>query len=225
MQIHRTRPLHISPMIAFNDFQTAYLHYAAHHRLLSYLEDTHSYEDLNELMLLIAEGEEKILQSFGLPCTVNNSLPLKIYCSDPDFGLADIPLLYEELRVEAKRYLTGSVLMDLQVLKFAQQWGLHIDEVLPQISLRLKAEAYCHFLYVEYFLPGSISPATFLEEIRVVANNKLATRIHLLSLDAGWRESSEYKLLFGFELNYLQEFLEGYAEFKKEHETKVDFIN
>ena len=81
-------------MIAFNDFQTANLHYAAYHRLTSYLEATHSFEDLIELMVIIAEGEKKILQSFGLPCTLNNSLPLKIYCSDPNFGLADIPLLY-----------------------------------------------------------------------------------------------------------------------------------
>lgn len=212
-------------MIAFTHFQRAYLAYAAHYRLFSYLEETHSYDDLNDLFLLTLEGEEKILQSFGLPFTPNNTLPLKIYCSDPDFALADIPLLYEELCQETRRYLTGSVLTDLQVLKFAQAWGLPVDEVLPQLSLRLKADAYSHFLYVEYFLPGSLSPATFLEEIRIVSTNKLSARLYLLTLDRDWRESSEFKLLSGYELNHLHDFLEHYSEFKKEHSIKDDLIN
>jgi hypothetical protein len=84
---------------------------------------------------------------------------------------------------------------------------------------------YYHFLHAEYFLSGILSPESLLEDIRVVAANKQATRIYLLSFDAAWRESSKYKLLSAYELNYLAEFLQGYAEFKRANETKVDLVN
>ena len=85
--------------------------------------------------------------------------------------------------------------------------------------MKLKAEAYYHFLYAEYLLPGSISPESFLKEIRIVAKNDLASRLYRLTDDPAWRESEEYGKLAGFGLTYLQEFMEGYGEFRIEQET------
>ena len=210
-------------MIAFNDFQTAFLDYAARNRLWEFLQAGHSHEDLNELMLLILEGEEQILQSFGLPCTLGNSSLLQIASLNENFGLADIRQLYRQLGEEAGRYLGGKVQTDLQLLEIAQKWGLYIDEVLPQTSMKLKAEAYYHFLYAQYFLPGSISPECFLKEIRIVAKNDLATRLYRLSGDPAWQTGEEYGKLAGFGLSYLQEFMEGYGGLRKEQDLNAAF--
>ena len=208
-------------MIPFSDFQTQYLDYAAHNRLWEFLQAGHSHEDLNELMLLILEGEEKILQSFGLPGTLSNSSLLQITSLNEDLSLADIAVLYRQLREEADRYLEGKVLTDLELLEVAQKWGLYIDEVLPQTSLKLKAEPYYHFLYAEYLMTGILTPERFLKEIRIVAENDLSIRLHRLIDDPAGKESEEYRKLAGFGLAHLAEFVEGYGDFKKKDQVSA----
>lgn len=212
-------------MFTLRDFQADYLDYAARTRLWEFLQASHAEEDLNELMLRILEGEEKIMQSFGLPSTQCHSSLLHLASLNPHFGLSDIEALYGELQERADRYLSGNVLSDLQLLEMAQKWGLQSYEVLPQTSLKLQAEPYYHFLYVEYFLPGHLSAQSFLEEIRIVAKNKLATQIYVLTINLQWKDCRDYALLSEYGLVYLDEFLEGYADFIKESEMRKDLID
>lgn len=80
-------------------------------------------------------------------------------------------------------------------------------------------------LYAEYFLPGIITPESFLKEIRMVAENELADRIYQPTFDPGWREREEYEKLAGFGLIYLAESMAGYGDFKRENELNTDLIN
>ena len=209
-------------MIIFEEFKAVYLDYVARNRLWAFLQGSDSHVKLNDLMLLILEGEEKILQSFGLPAILSYSSLLQIKSLKVNFDLADISVLYDELNSEAKLYLTGSVKTDLELLNMAQKRGLYIDEVLPQLSLKLKAESYFHFLYDKCFLPGIITAQNFLEEIRIVSESKLSLRIHQLTNDPNWIQNDEYDQLSEFGLVYLLDFMAGYANFLQENEVEMD---
>mgnify|MGYP003579865971 CR=1 FL=1 len=171
-------------------------------------------EDHNDLMLLIVEGERRLLEMFGLPCTLSHSKTLQYCALKQDLALLDVELLYSQLGAAAEEYLLGPVTTDIELLEQAQEKKLYIDEVLPLMSLKLKAEPYYLYLYLEFFLKDLISARLFLEEVKIVQQNNLSSRLHELSKDTDWQGSAEYQDLAEYGLMYMESFLNDYTAFE-----------
>ena len=193
-------------MISTEEFQAGFLDYAARNRLWNTLQQNHPDEELNDLMLLIIEWEDYVLQRFGLPSVLKYSQILQIHSLSDHLTLISISTIHFRLMCEAEEYLTGDTLTDIELLKRAQNNQSLIDDVLPEISFKLKAEPYYIFVY-DMLLRKHISPQSCLEEIRIVSENHLNERILNLKQHDGSVPTQEFGALLDFELKYLDRFL------------------
>lgn len=189
--------------------------YVALIRFSQYLQQENSDEKLNVLMIKMIDIEEKVLGAFGLPVTLTNGQQFQFLGLKDDFKLSDIDEFLENLKQEATDYLTSAALTDLQLIKRAQDNNLYIDEVLPETSLKLKAEPYYVFVYDEYLLTRRITPQTFLEEIRIVAQNKIGMAIYNLSKVDDPYSTELYEKVAACNLLFLDPFLTYYPQFER----------
>ncbi len=202
-------------MITIEEFHINFLEYADLNRLRSFLQNTHSPEELNDLLKLIQDWEVKNLQNFELSNLNNYPALLRINSFEDDLEPFEIAELYEKLKFESGKMPELSVNKDLKILKTAQEKALFIGSVLPNLSYKLKSEAYYRYIYNELFLKKEVDPEQFLEELRVVSEHNLAERLRVLSLSADKFECEEYKDLKNYGLKFIDKFLEGYEAFRK----------
>lgn len=209
-------------MISINDFQSQFLDYAARNRLWNQMQSEHSAEALNDLLKRIIEGEHELLRGFGLPYTLINSKLVQYYASKNNLTLWDIDFLFSKLKLVAAEYVLEPVASDIQLLTVAQEKMLHIDDVLPNMNLKLKREPYYLYLYLEFFLKELISPRLFFEELKIVNSNNLASRLHALSKKIEWRDYEEYHQLTKYGLKHLEDFLSNWEEFEQNLYQKIN---
>jgi hypothetical protein len=151
--------------------------YVAYSHLWHLLAKTNSDEDLKYLMVRVVEIEEEILSHYGLPLTFNHSDILQELGIKDDFKLSDINSCIEHLEQIAKKHFDSPILTDMELLRSAQESRLDIDNVLPELTLKLYAEPYYFFCYYFLFLPKKITPELFLEELKSVVNHKCSDKL------------------------------------------------
>lgn len=190
--------------------------YVALIRFWHYLQQTNSDEQLNDLMVKMIDIEEKVLAAFGLPVTLTNGQQFQFLGLKDEFDLNDIDVFLKDLEQQAIAYHNSTPNTDLELIKRAQDQYLYIDEVLPETSLKLKAEPYYVFVYEEYLLTRRVTPETFLEEIRNVAKNDLSMSLYKLSTMPDPCSSELYATLNEYNLLFLDPFLTYYPEFEKD---------
>lgn len=184
--------------------------YIAWSHLWHRLHDSHSNEDLNGLMLKVKVAEQTILTHFGLPFTFKYSDLFQTLGLKDNFNLIDIITFLDELKDEAEKYLTGPILTDLKLLEEAQRNNWDIDDVLPELSYKLKPEPYYFFIYERYFQKKLVRPEDFLEELRIINDFDLSLRLNFLSRDNTLILQEDYKELWSYDLRFFQQFLDEY---------------
>ncbi|MEO8796140.1 MAG: hypothetical protein ABI390_11785 [Daejeonella sp.] len=202
-------------MISLEEFHFNFLEYADLNRLRSFLQNTHSPEELKDLLKLIQDWEIKNLQNFDISNVNGYPELLRINSFDDDLEPFEIAELYEKLKLESGKVIEVTSNKDLKILKTAQEKQLFIGSVLPNLSFKLKSEAYYRYIYANMFLKKEVDPQQFLEELRVVSEYNLAERLRVLSLSADKFESKEYGELKNYGLKFIDQFLDGYETFRK----------
>ena len=202
--------------------------YVAFSHLWHSLEESHSNEETNYLMVRMVEIEEEILSHFGLHLTYNYSEIFQELGIKDDFKLSDIPVFIEQLEYEAKKYFNRPVLSDIELLRKAQKIKSDIDYVLPELTLKLLAEPYYNFCYYFLFIQEKITPELFLKELKIVVNNACSLRLSNLVNKRllNYKKDKEYLLLKKLGLQFLDVFLENYHTFddnRLEYLKKDDF--
>jgi|GEM_PF-4817518 len=143
--------------------------YIAHAQLWHRLRSIEGGEDLNTLLVSMLDTERRVLQHFGLPCTLQFSGYLQLLALKDDFSIADITVMLEELEAEAILYLTSPVLTNIEFLTMARAKRLAIDDVLPILNPNLRADPYNEELYQTQFLTGGLSATDFLKQFRLAS--------------------------------------------------------
>lgn len=203
-------------MITIEEFQAEFLNYATQNRLWVDIQLSGDYTELDNFLSGIVESEGRLLDKFGLPCTLSRSEILQKHSLIIGLSLADVWSLYSWLKEEANQYFLSATVSDIQLLSDAQKEKVYIDEVLPQTSLGIRAESYYLYLYYELLLKDKIGPQLFVEEVRKVKENHLSQRLHSLLVLEGAARNKEHQILAGYGLKHLDEFLEGYPIFEAE---------
>jgi len=185
--------------------------YVAWSHLWHRLDRSHSREELNGLMVKMILAEKEILNHFGLPHTFQYSELFQFLGLKEDFEMSDIDDFLQELKESAEIYLTGQVITDLELIRMAQTKALDIEEVLPELSLKLDLEPYYIYIYVNFLLKNLISPEDFLKELMIINQHDLSFRLNLVSQNKSLMMEEEYKSLFNYNLKCFDSFLSDYS--------------
>ncbi|MEO6850526.1 MAG: hypothetical protein ABI166_07845 [Mucilaginibacter sp.] len=189
--------------------------YVAFAHLWHKLESKHSDEELNHLMLSMTEIEEDILTHYGLPCTFAFSDIFQELGANEDFTFTDINICLAKIELEAKLYFSEPILTDLELLRKAQIEQIEIDEILPELSLKLKAEPYYIYCYYNHLLKYNTTEELFLNELRLVVENNCSMPILNLAENkkSNFKKDKSYQELSRIGLNFLESFLKDHSSF------------
>jgi hypothetical protein len=187
--------------------------YVAYAHLWHKLNKTQTDDELNYLMLRMADIEEEISIHYGLPLTLEYSDIFQELGIKDDFKLADIPICIEKLEQAAEDYFDRPVLTDLQLLKQAQKKQLEIDFVLPELTLRLRPYTYYTFCYYFLFLKKKTTPKLYLRELELVEKNNLVKKLQELVNLPNCKETREYLTAKMAGLSYLDIYLDNYEDY------------
>lgn len=200
--------------------------YVAFAHLWHKLQSTHSDDELNHLMLSMTEIEEDVLAHYGLPCTFTFSDIFQELGVKENFALADINTYIARIELEATQYFSEPVLTDLELLKKAQIEQSEIDEILPELSLKLKAEPYFIYCYYEILLEYNTTEDLFLRELKLVVENDCSMTILNLaeSKKSNFKKDKVYQKLSCIGLTFLDDFLKNHSSFDYK-QMKSDPVN
>ncbi|HEY1010273.1 MAG TPA: hypothetical protein VGE58_09190 [Daejeonella sp.] len=192
--------------------------YVAWAHLWHHLDGDHTREDLNDLLVKQFETEIEILKHFGLPHTYYYSEHFQFLGLQKKFKLKHIDVFLKQLKAKAKEYHQTPVISDLQLLELAQVHKLDIEEVLPELSLRLQPEPYYTYLYFALLMSRTATAADILQELNTIHKHDLSLKLCMLSQDKSLLKQPDYQELLNYELKFLEAFLE-------EFETRFDFLH
>ena len=195
--------------------------YVAWAHLWHHLEASHTRKDLNDLLGKQLEMEIDILGHFGLPHTFYYSELFQFLGLRKKFKLKHIDKFLKDLKAEADKYHSGPVFSDLKLLELAQAHQLDIEEVLPELTLRLQPEPYYTYLYFSQLLAGIASAEDVLQELNIIQEHDLSLKLNLLSQNKGLLDTLDYQKLFGFNLKFIKPFL---SEFEQTFD-QLDYLN
>ncbi|EOR93039.1 hypothetical protein ADIARSV_3795 [Arcticibacter svalbardensis MN12-7] len=108
------------------------------------------------------------------------------------------------------------------MLKRAKEDSLIAEELIPELSLNLNAEPYYEFIYEHLFLEGTICAEDLLKEIRIVANNQLASKLHAVALNNEIIKKVEFQDLWNYKLRFIYMFITEYKAFVEEKEAQMN---
>ena len=189
--------------------------YVAFAHLWHALQSTHSDEEMNHLMLTMTEIEGDVLTHYGLPWTFTFSEIFQNLAIKENFTLNDINVCIAKIELEAKSYFSEPVLTDLELLKKAQIEQIDIDEILPELSLKLKAEPYFIYCYYDIFLEYNTTEELFLKELKLVVDNDCSMSILNLAeiKKNNFKKDKIYQRLNNIGLAFLDSFLKNHSSF------------
>ncbi|WP_069660307.1 hypothetical protein [Arcticibacter eurypsychrophilus] len=111
---------------------------------------------------------------------------------------------------------------DLQLLKRAIEESLIAEELIPELSLNVSSEPYYEFIYEHLFLEGKICAEELLEEMQIVAYNKLASKLHAVALNNKIIKKMEFQDLWKYKLRFIYKFITGYKTFAEGKAVKIN---
>lgn len=185
--------------------------YFACAQLWHHLDSNEFKEKRNNLLLEQNDIEVEILALYGLPHTFYYSEFFQFLGLKKKVDDKHIDDFLQNLQIEAEKYHTKLVLSDLRLLELAQEHQLDIEEVLPELTLRLLPEPYYTYLYFAHLLKGA-SPADILEELKIIQKYDLSLKLCLLSENKSLLSTPPYQELLGFKLKYMEDFLSEYVQ-------------
>lgn len=202
------------------DFELPFLRYSGCFSLWCHLNENHDDELIKEFLSEVFEIEEEILQKFGLPFCDRFSKLMQKEALRQDISLATVKILFKNLKSESKIYMASPVLSDLKLLENAKEYNTRYDDVLPELSFKIRCEEYYTFIYNICFLKNHCSTQTLLSEIAIVKENRLSLVIQNLTDEVFWTIHKDYLNLSKFNLQFLDDFLKNYQDFKQGIEIK-----
>lgn len=169
-------------------------------------------EDQNDVLLKQQDIELEILTLYGLPHTSYFSEFFQFLGLLEEINTKDIDDFLENLTIEAEKYHSEPVLSDLKLLELAQIHQLDIEEVLPELTLRLMPEPYYTYLYFAHLLKGTASPLDILKELKTIKMYDLSIKLCKVSQDKSLLNTPLYQDLLGFDLKFLEDFLSDFDQ-------------
>lgn len=190
--------------------------YVARAHLWHYLDGDYPKEDLNGLLIKQHDIELEILSEYGLPHTYYYSEFFQFLGLRKPFKLGSLNSFIKKLKYEAEKYHSQKAISDLALLELAQAVQLDIEEVLPELTLRLLPEPYYTYLYFAQLLTKEASAEDILQELKIIQKHDLSLKLCLLSKDKKLLKTAEFQVLLNSNLKFLDAFL-------SEFETTFDF--
>ncbi len=187
--------------------------YVAQAQLWHRLRITHTDDQLNNLLLEVITIEEEILSFYGLPNTLHYNEYLQLLALKDDFILDDAEKLISEFEQTAAIFLSSPVITDAELLRDAFENKTLIENILPATRLKLKPEPYFEYVYETKFLNGLTRPEEMLADFQIVAENELGQKLLDLSINQDF-SSDKYELLHTFNLQFTEDFILNYQDFK-----------
>jgi len=144
-------------------------------------QNLHTSDDLIDSGLF--DIEDQILTHYGLPHSFKYAQIIQELATI-NYPLSNhIKNCMMRLESAAREFFMAPILTDIELLRVAVEKQMEIDDVLPELSLKLQPEPYYWYCYYNLLLNKKITLRAFLNELKTVSGSDCSISINILRLN------------------------------------------